>query len=129
MKISGSDDLLKCETDENDANLAFLSRPAADDAVLRRVRAVERREEASIVGTVEWVLRDDTNPFGDTAIGLTRQEKNGDWLMVVRQRFSDGRSGETTFPIDEVDLPAIRRGCEWKRLGRDLDPVTALFCY
>ncbi len=48
--------------------------------------------------------------------------------MVVRQRFSDGRSVETTFPIDEVDLPAIRRRCEWKRLGRDLDPATALFC-
>ncbi len=52
-----------------------LGRATADDAALRRVMAVERREEASIVGTVEWVLRDDTNPFGDTAIGLTRQEK------------------------------------------------------
>ena len=128
----GEDDLtLTCAPATAKETQAFIEaeiereRAAADNAVQNRVIAAGR--EAKIVGEgpVEWVLRDDRNPYGDTAIGLAQAEA-GQWILVVRERFSDGQTAEKRFLVEEADVEPIRRNGQRKTQARDRDRLTAM---
>lgn len=100
-------------------------RAVADEAVLRRVIGQGREVQASQPGAVEWVLRDDRNPYGDTAIGLFQPE-TGSWALIVRERFSDGQTSEKSFQVEEADVEAIRRNGRRKTEARESDRVFAM---
>ncbi len=128
----GEDDLtLTCAPATAEETQAFIEaeiereRAAADNAVQNRVIAAGREAEIVGEGPIEWVLRDDRNPYGDTAIGLAQAEA-GQWILVVQERFSDGLTAEKRFLVEEADVEAIRRNGQRKTQARDRDRLTAM---